>query len=196
MGRTASAHRLTAETEVSCSIDLDGKGISRIDTGIGFLDHMLTLFSKHGLFDLTIQAKGDLYVDCHHTVEDVGIVLGGVIKDALGDKYGITRYGSCLLPMDETLVQTALDLSGRPYLVYHADFDKERIGELDTEMIHEFFYAITYTCGMNLNIRVLDGENSHHMAEAMFKSFGRALRMAVTVDPRVEGVPSTKGSLS
>ena len=195
MGRMAKAHRKTAETDIFCSIDLDGKGTSQIDTGIGFLDHMLTLFSKHGLFDLTVQAKGDLHVDCHHTVEDIGIVLGGVIRDALGDKKGITRYGSCLIPMDETLVQTALDLSGRPYLVYHADFDKERIGELDTEMIHEFFYAITYTCGMNLNIRVLDGDNSHHIAEAMFKSFGRALRAAVSADPRVEGVPSTKGSL-
>ena len=196
MSRTADAHRKTAETDIFCRIDLDGKGNAVIDTGIGFLDHMLTLFSKHGLFDLTVEAKGDLEVDCHHTVEDIGIVLGGVIKEALGDKSGITRYGSCLLPMDETLVQTALDLSGRPYLVYHADFSKEKIGTLDTEMIHEFFYAITYTCGMNLNIRVIDGENSHHIAEAMFKSFGRALRTAVTVDPRVEGVPSTKGSLS
>ena len=196
MSRTADAHRKTAETDIFCRIDLDGKGNAVIDTGIGFLDHMLTLFSKHGLFDLTVEAKGDLEVDCHHTVEDIGIVLGGVIKEALGDKSGITRYGSCLLPMDETLVQTALDLSGRPYLVYHADFSKEKIGTLDTEMIHEFFYAITYTCGMNLNIRVIDGENSHHIAEAMFKSFARALREAVAIDPRVEGVPSTKGSLT
>ena len=195
MSRTAQAHRTTAETDITCSINLDGKGTSRIATGIGFLDHMLTLFAKHGCFDLEITANGDLEVDCHHTVEDIGIVLGGVIRDALGDKAGITRYGSCLLPMDETLVQTALDLSGRPYLVYHASFGKESIGALDTEMIHEFFYAMTYTCGMNLNIRVLDGENSHHIAEAMFKSFARALREAVAIDPRVDGIPSTKGSL-
>lgn len=196
MARTAKAHRTTAETDILCSIDLDGRGSSQIETGIGFLDHMLTLFAKHGLFDLTVKAVGDLEVDCHHTVEDIGIVLGGVIKEALGEKEGITRYGSCLLPMDETLVQTALDLSGRPYLVYHAQFPMDRVGSLDTEMIHEFFYAVTYSCGMNLNIRVLDGENTHHIAEAMFKSFARALRMAVAVDPRVEGVPSTKGSLS
>ena len=196
MSRKAQVHRVTAETDIFCSIVLDGTGTSEIHTGIGFMDHMLTLFAKHGLFDLTVTAKGDLEVDCHHTVEDIGIVLGGVIKEALGDKSGITRYGSCLLPMDETLVQTALDLSGRPYLVYHAQFPMERVGTLDTEMIHEFFYAVTYTCGMNLNIRVTDGENTHHIAEAMFKSFARALREAVTVDPRVQGVPSTKGSLA
>jgi imidazoleglycerol-phosphate dehydratase len=177
------------------SIDLDGSGKSNIKTGIGFFDHMLTLFAKHGFFDLTVIAEGDLEVDCHHTIEDTGILLGETIKKALGNKEGITRYGSCILPMDETLVLTAIDLSGRPYLGFNADFTVDRVGDFDTEMVKEFFYAISYSCGMNLHIRQLAGSNNHHIIEGIFKSFARALDQAVAIDPRIEGVLSTKEAL-
>jgi len=166
-----------------------------IQTGIGFLDHMLISLAKHGLFDLTVQCVGDLHVDCHHTIEDVGIVFGQALKQAIGDKAGITRFGQCILPMDETLMLVSLDLSGRPYFVCDAHFSTEKIGELDTEMIRDFFYAITYEAGMNLHIKQLSGENSHHIAEAMFKAFARALDQATRVDERIQGVLSTKGSL-
>lgn len=177
------------------TLNLDGSGISHIETGIGFFDHMLEGFSKHGFFDLHIECDGDLQVDSHHTIEDCGIVLGDAIKKALGDKSGIKRFGSCILPMDETLVLCAVDLSGRPYLVFDGEFTTERLGTLDTEMIREFFYAVSYSAGMNLHIKVLSPGNNHHMAEAMFKAFARALDEAVSHDPRVKGILSTKGSL-
>ncbi len=195
MGRTASVERTTKETEIKITIDLDGQGESRVDTGIGFFDHMLTSFARHGLFDLTVEAKGDLDVDCHHTVEDTGIVLGTAVRQALGDKAGIARFGSCMLPMDETLVLCALDLGGRPYFKWNASFDAERLGTLETETIREFFYAVTYTAGINLHIRQMEEGNTHHLCEAMFKAFGRALRAAVEIDPRITGVLSTKGEL-
>ena len=176
-------------------INLDGKGNSEISTGIGFFDHMLTGFAKHGLFDLTVKVTGDLEVDCHHTIEDTGIALGEAIKKALGDKMSIKRYGSFLLPMDEALVMCAVDLSGRPYLVYDAKFKAERVGGFDTEMAKEFFYAISYSAGMNLHIKEMYGENAHHVIEAMFKGFSKALREGCTIDERVEGILSTKGAL-
>ena len=195
MDRTASISRTTSETDIAVTLNLDGSGRSDIDTGIGFFDHMLRSFAKHGFFDLTVHVKGDLEVDCHHTIEDTGIVLGEAIKKALDDKKGIRRYGSFALPMDETLVLCAVDLSGRPYLVFDGEFTTERLGTLDTEMIREFFYAISYSAGMNLHIKVLSPGNNHHMAEAMFKAFARALDEAVSHDPRVKGILSTKGSL-
>lgn len=195
MDRTASILRTTSETDIAVTLNLDGSGRSDIDTGIGFFDHMLRSFAKHGFFDLTVQVKGDLEVDCHHTIEDTGIVLGEAIKKALGDKKGIRRYGSFALPMDETLVLTALDLSGRPYLCFDADFTVDRVGEFDTEMVREFFYAISYSCGMNLHIRQLAGQNNHHIIEAIFKSFAKALDEAVGYDPRITDVLSTKGTL-
>lgn len=193
MARSASIHRITKETDIMLSLNLDGTGKAKIDTGIGFLDHMLDNFARHGLFDLTCQVKGDLYVDGHHTTEDAGIVLGQAIREAVGDKAGIRRYGSAMLPMDETLVLCALDLSGRPYFVYHADFTAERVGTLDTELVREFFYAVSYSAGMNLHIKMLDGENNHHIIEAIFKAFAKALDQAVCVDERIQGVLSTKG---
>lgn len=195
MSRTARCSRKTAETNIVISIDLDGKGNSDIRTGIGFFDHMLKSFAKHGFFDLTVVAEGDLEVDCHHTIEDTGILLGETIKEALGDKAGIVRYGSCILPMDETLVLSAIDLSGRPYLGFDANFTVDRVGDFDTEMVKEFFYAISYSCGMNLHIRQLAGSNNHHIIEGIFKSFARALDQAVAIDPRIEGVLSTKEAL-
>ena len=195
MDRTASISRTTSETDIAVTLNLDGSGRSDIDTGIGFFDHMLRSFAKHGFFDLTVHVKGDLEVDCHHTIEDTGIVLGEAIKKALDDKKGIRRYGSFALPMDETLVLCAVDLSGRPYLVFDGEFTTERLGTLDTEMIREFFYAVSYSAGMNLHIKVLSPGNNHHMAEAMFKAFARALDEAVSHDPRVKGILSTKGSL-
>ncbi len=195
MGRTAEITRETRETSIRVSLNIDGRGESRICTGIGFFDHMLTGFAKHGFFDLEVEVKGDLEVDTHHTVEDTGIVLGTALRKALGDKQGIVRYGSCMLPMDETLVLCALDLSGRPYLQWNASFGAERLGALETETIREFFYAVTYAAGINLHIRQMDGVNSHHIAEAMFKAFGKALDMAVRRDDRIEGVLSTKGGL-
>ena len=195
MERRADFVRKTKETDITLSLNLDGKGDAEIDTGVGFFNHMLEGFARHGFFDLDVKVTGDLEVDCHHTIEDAGIVLGTVIKKALGDKKGIRRFGSCILPMDETLVLCAIDLSGRPYLVFDADFTSERVGDMDTEMVKEFFYAVSYTAGMNLHIKVLEGGNQHHMIEAMFKAFARALDEAVSFDPRIKDVLSTKGSL-
>ena len=195
MARTADYVRKTKETDISLHLNLDGTGSSSIHTGIGFFDHMLDGFARHGLFDLKVNVAGDLAVDCHHTIEDTGIVLGNAIKEAVGDKKGIRRYGSCILPMDETLVLCAVDLSGRPYLVFDGEFTTDRVGYMDTEMVKEFFYAISYTAGMNLHIRVLSGGNNHHMIEAMFKAFAKALDQATVIDPRITYILSTKGSL-
>ena len=192
--RTASIKRKTSETDIAITLNLDGTGRADIETGIGFLDHMLKSFAKHGFFDLTVKVKGDLYVDCHHTIEDTGIVLGEAIKEALGDKKSIKRYGSMLLPMDETLVLCAIDLSGRPYLNFKGEFTTDRVGDFDTEMVREFFYAVSYSAGMNLHIKQLDG-NNHHIIEAMFKAFAKALDEAVSIDPRIIDVLSTKGAL-
>ncbi len=193
--RIAQIQRKTKETDIQVKLNLDGSGNSVINTGIGFFNHMLEGFSKHGFFDLNLNCEGDLAVDCHHTIEDCGIVLGNAIREALGDKSGIKRFGSCILPMDESLVLCAIDLSGRPYLVFEGEFTTEKIGYMDTEMVKEFFYAISYSAGMNLHIKVLTPGNNHHMAEAMFKAFARALDEAVSRDPRVQGILSTKGSL-
>lgn len=193
--RTADLKRTTKETDVRLQIDLDGTGNAEIDTGIGFFDHMLNGFAKHGLFDLSVHVKGDLAVDCHHTVEDTGIVLGNAIKKALGEKEGIRRFGECILPMDDALVLCAVDLSGRPYLGFEAEFTTERVGYLETETIREFFYAICTSAGMNIHLRVLSGENSHHIIEAMFKSFAKALDQATMIDPRITELMTTKGSL-
>ena len=195
MARTADYVRKTKETDISLHLNLDGIGSSSIHTGIGFFDHMLDGFARHGLFDLKVNVAGDLAVDCHHTIEDTGIVLGNAIKEAVGDKKGIRRYGSCILPMDETLVLCAVDLSGRPCLVFDGEFTTYRVGYMDTEMVKEFFYAISYTAGMNLHIRVLSGGNNHHMIEAMFKAFAKALDQATVIDPRITDILSTKGSL-
>ena len=195
MTREASTQRNTRETQIKLKFRVDGSGQTDIETGIGFFDHMLDGFARHGLFDLYIRVTGDLHVDDHHTVEDTGIVLGNAIRQAVGDKKGIRRYGSCILPMDESLVLCAVDLSGRPYLSFDGEFTKERLGELDTEMIREFFYAVSYACGMNLHIKVLTPGNNHHMAEAMFKSFAKALDAATVKDERITDVLSTKGSL-
>lgn len=194
--RSAHCKRKTKETDIDLMFTIDGSGQSSITTDIGFFDHMLDGFARHGLFDLDVTVKGDLLVDCHHTIEDCGIVLGEAIKQAVGDKKGICRYGSCILPMDETLVLCAIDLSGRPYLSFDAEFTTNRIGYMDTEMIREFFYAISYSAGMNLHIQVLKTGNNHHMAEAMFKAFAKALDAATTKDPRIADILSTKGSLA
>lgn len=193
--RIASIQRKTKETDISARLNIDGTGLSTINTGIGFFNHMLEGFSKHGFFDLNLNCEGDLAVDCHHTIEDCGIVLGNAVKEAIGDKKGIKRFGSCILPMDETLVLCAIDLSGRPYLVFDGEFTTDRVGYMDTEMVKEFFYAISYSAEMNLHIKVLNSGNNHHMIEAMFKSFARALDEATTLDPRITDVMSTKGSL-
>jgi imidazoleglycerol-phosphate dehydratase len=195
MNRTASQTRTTKETDISITLNIDGSGKADIDTGIGFFDHMLNGFARHGLFDLSCHVKGDLQVDCHHTIEDTGIVLGQVIREALGDKKGIVRYGSCILPMDESLILCSLDLSGRPYYVSNAEFPTEKVGDMDTQMVKEFFYAISYSAGMNLHFQILADGNSHHMIEGMFKAFSKALDMATTTDPRIVDVLSTKGSL-
>ena len=195
MKREATINRNTSETKIKLHINLDGNGISDIDTGIGFFDHMLSGFARHGLFDLMVKVTGDLEVDCHHTIEVVGIGLGQAILKALGDKKGIKRYGHFILPIDEVLVLSALDLSGRPYLKYDAEFTVERLGEMDTEMIREFFYAVSYSAAMNLHLKVLEKGNNHHMAEALFKAFGKALDMATMPEPRMMDVWSTKGSL-
>lgn len=195
MERIASCTRTTKETDISVTINLDGQGKNDIQTGIGFFDHMLDGFARHGLFDLAVKVTGDLHVDCHHTIEDVGIVLGTVIREALGDKAGIKRYGSFLLPMDETLALCAIDLSGRPYLNYQADFTCERLGTMDTEMIREFFYAVSYSAMMNLHLKIMDAGNNHHMAEALFKGFGKALDMATSEEPRMKEAWTTKGTL-
>ncbi|MDD6632149.1 MAG: imidazoleglycerol-phosphate dehydratase HisB [Lachnobacterium sp.] len=193
--RIANIQRKTKETDISARFNIDGTGSSTINTGIGFFNHMLAGFAKHGFFDLNLNCEGDLAVDCHHTIEDCGIVLGNAVKEAIGDKKGIKRFGSCILPMDETLVLCAIDLSGRPYLVFDGEFTTDRVGYMDTEMVKEFFYAISYSAEMNLHIKVLNSGNNHHMIEAMFKSFARALDEATTLDPRITDVMSTKGSL-
>lgn len=193
--RIAEYTRKTKETDIYLSFDLDGRGDAKVDTGIGFFDHMLDGFARHGLFDLNVKVTGDLVVDCHHTIEDTGIVLGNAIKKAVGDKKGIKRFGSCMLPMDETLVLCAVDLSGRPYLSFDAEFTTDRVGYMDTEMVKEFFYAISYSAGMNLHLKVVTGGNNHHMIEAMFKAFAKALDEATIIDPRITDILSTKGSL-
>lgn len=195
INRKSSVTRKTKETDITVSINLDGDGKTNINTGIRFFDHMLDGFARHGLFDLDVEVKGDLDVDCHHTVEDTGIVLGTAIVQALGEKAGIRRFGSFMLPMDETLALCAIDLSGRPFLKYQADFTVEKIGALDTEMIREFFYAVSYSAAMNLHLKILDAGNNHHMAEALFKAFGKALDEATMAEPRIKEVWSTKGSL-
>ena len=195
MERKAALERKTAETNIQVSIQIDGRGNSTVTTGIGFFDHMLTLLAKHGLLDLNVMAEGDLVVDAHHTVEDVGIVLGQAIKQALGDKKSIKRYGTVFLPMDETLAMVSLDISGRPFLVFDAAFTTEKTGQMETQLFEEFFRALAFHAGITLHIKVLYGTNSHHMAEAIFKAFGRALDEAVQTDSRIEGVLSTKGSL-
>lgn len=193
--RIAEVTRNTKETKISLTLNLDGTGKYDIHTGVGFFDHMLAGFARHGLFDLTLRTDGDLEVDDHHTIEDTGIVLGRAIRQAVGDKKGIRRFGSCILPMDETLVLTAIDLSGRPYFCYDAEFAADSIGGMNTQMVREFFYAISYSAEMNLHMKVLDGMNDHHKAEALFKSFAKSLDQAVSVDPRIQDVLSTKGSL-
>ncbi|WP_308782302.1 imidazoleglycerol-phosphate dehydratase HisB [uncultured Blautia sp.] len=195
MTREASIQRNTKETEIKLKLILDGNGYSDIITGVGFFDHMLDGFTRHGLFDLCIRVHGDLNVDDHHTIEDTGIVLGTAIKEAAGDKKGIRRFGSCILPMDEVLVLCAVDLSGRPYYSSDAVFSSERIGDMTAEMVKEFFYAVSCSAGMNLHFKVLTNGNSHHLAEAMFKSFAKALDQATSFDPRITDVLSTKGSL-
>lgn len=195
MSRTAKIQRNTAETQISLELNLDGFGNSQIQTGVGFLDHMLELFAKHGAFDLRAEAKGDLYVDQHHTVEDVGISLGQALKQAVGDKAGIRRYGHFVLPMEETLVTTAVDLSGRYAMVFQAEFPSPKIGEFDTELVEDFWQAVAANALCNLHILQHYGRNSHHISEAIFKCTARALRMAAEPDPRMTGVPSTKGTL-
>lgn len=195
MNRTAEITRTTKETDITLKLNLDGSGTADISTGIGFFDHMLEGFSRHGFFDLSCKVQGDLHVDGHHTVEDTGIVLGKAIAQAVGDKKGIRRYGSFILPMDDALALCAVDLCGRPYLNFDCTFPVERVGALDTELVREFFYAVSYSAGMNLHIKMLDGLNAHHMIEASFKAFAKALDQAVSLDPRITDVLSTKGSL-
>lgn len=196
MARSATVTRTTKETSIQLSLNLDGSGKSDIQTGIGFLDHMLEGFARHGFFDLTCKVKGDLQVDGHHTVEDTGIVLGQAIKEVTGDKKGIKRYGSFLLPMDEALALCAVDLCGRPYLSFSCEFSTDRVGNLETELIHEFFYAVSYSAAMNLHLKMLSGSNNHHMIEAMFKSFAKAMDEATSMDKRITDVLSTKGVLA
>lgn len=193
--REATIERNTKETNISMTLNLDGSGKADISTGIGFFDHMLNNFARHGLFDLTLHVKGDLEVDTHHTIEDVGIVLGKAIKEAVGEKKGIVRYGSKILPMDEALILCALDLCGRPYLVYDLALDREFVGDLETEMIKEFFYAVSYAGEMNLHVKQFSGSNNHHIIEGAFKAFAKALDEATRYDDRITGVLSTKGSL-
>ena len=193
--RISEIKRKTKETDIVVMLNLDGSGKYRIDTGIGFLDHMLEGFAKHGFFDLDVIVKGDLHVDCHHTIEDTGIVIGQAIKEALGDKKGIKRYGHVILPMDEALILSALDLSGRPYLVFDVNFTTDRVGQFDTEMVNEFFYAISYGAGMNIHIKQMAGSNNHHIMEGVFKSFAKALDEAIQYDDRITDVLSTKGAL-
>ena len=193
--RVVTVQRTTGETDITLTVNIDGVGACDITTGVPFFDHMLSAFARHGLFDLTLHCKGDLEVDCHHTIEDVGIVLGMALRQALGDKAGIARYGSSLLPMDETLALCAVDLGGRPYFVYDAAFDTPACGGMDTQMAREFFYAVSYSAAMNLHIKVLYGANDHHKLEAMFKAFAKALDAATSPDPRIQGVLSTKGVL-
>lgn len=195
MARSSTISRKTKETDIEITLKLDGSGQAAVDTGIGFLDHMLEGFARHGFFDLTCKVIGDLQVDGHHTVEDIGIVLGQAIREAAGDKKGIRRYGYFILPMDESLALCAVDLCGRPYLQFDCTFTAERVGELETELVREFFYAVSYSAGMNLHLRMLQSGNNHHMIEAMFKAFAKALDEATALEPRLTDVLSTKGSL-
>ena len=195
MNHIAIVQRNTKETKIQMELTIDGKGTCTSETGVGFFNHMLDGFARHGLFDLKVKVDGDLFVDCHHTIEDTGIVLGQAIKEAVGDKIGIKRYGSCILPMDEALVLCAVDLSGRPYYVSDAVFTTEKCGDMDLEMVKEFFYAVSYSAGMNLHFKVLSGSNNHHIVEAMFKAFAKALDSATMVDERIVGVLSTKETL-
>ncbi len=195
--RNVSLDRKTAETSISVTIDLDGTGLYDNQTGVGFFDHMLDQLARHALIDMKIRAEGDLHIDDHHTVEDVGLALGKALAQAVGDKRGIRRYGDCLLPMDDSLVRAALDLSGRPYLVWKVDFTSSKIGSFDTELVREFFNAFAMQSGMTLHVERLDGFNAHHLAEAAFKAVARALRVALETDPRKsDAIPSTKGTLS
>ena len=194
--RKATIKRTTKETNVEVAVDLDGTGTSSIATGIGFLDHMLDLLARHSRIDLTVQAKGDLHIDQHHTTEDVGIALGQAVKQALGDMRGITRYADVHIPMDEALTRVALDISGRPFLVFKAEFGRDKVGAFDTELVEEWFKAFAMNCGITLHVHVLYGSNDHHVAEACFKALARALRAAVAIDARAANeIPSTKGSL-
>ena len=193
--RQATVERNTKETKIKLTFNVDGTGTCKSKTGVGFFDHMLDGFARHGLFDLDVKVDGDLFVDCHHTIEDTGIVLGNAIKEAVGDKKGIKRYGSCILPMDEALVLCAIDLSGRPYYVSDAVFTAEKCGDMDLEMVKEFFYAVSYSAGINLHFKVLSGSNNHHIVEAMFKAFAKALDSATMFDERIVGVLSTKETL-
>ena len=194
--RSAAIQRKTGETDIAVSIALDGTGVAKVASGVGFLDHMLTLLARHALFDIAVTCKGDLEVDQHHSVEDIGIALGQAFKQALGDKKGITRYAHSYLPMDETLSRVAVDVSGRPFLIFKTDFPREKIGEFDTELVREWFQAFAINAGITLHVETLYGENAHHIAESCYKGLARALRAAVSIDPREEGrVPSTKGTL-
>jgi imidazoleglycerol-phosphate dehydratase len=196
MARIATITRVTSETDISVTLNLDGSGVADIATGIGFLDHMLTALARHGLFDLTVRAKGDLHIDFHHTTEDVGIVLGQAFRQALGDKRGIRRFGHAAIPMDETLAEAAVDLSGRPFLVWDVTFQRPKIGEMDTELFEEFFRALAFNALATLHLTRRAGHNAHHVAEACFKAASRALRQATEIDPRAaDAIPSTKGAL-
>lgn len=195
MQRVSKLNRNTLETEITMELNIDGSGINDINTGIGFFDHMLTHISKHGFIDLKITAKGDLNVDCHHTIEDVGIVFGKCLNSALNDKKGIRRYGKAIIPMDDALILCAVDISGRPYLSFDVEFTTSSIGTFDTEMTEEFFRAICDNAGLNLHIKLLSGKNNHHIAEAIFKAFGKALDEATSYDNRIKGILSTKGML-
>ena len=196
MSRKSSIERITKETQIKLSLEIDGRGEAKVYTSVPFLDHMLDLFTRHGLFDLQVEAKGDIDIDFHHTVEDIGIVLGTAFREALGDKKGIRRYGQASVPMDETQASVAVDLSGRPYMVYNVKLPKVKIGEFDVELAREFFQAFANNAGANLHINVLYGDNVHHILEACFKGMARALDQATQLDPRIEGVLSTKGKLS
>ena len=193
--RNATVERNTKETKIKMTLNIDGTGSCKSETGVGFFNHMLDGFARHGLFDLDVKVDGDLFVDCHHTIEDTGIALGTAIKEAVGNKHGIKRYGSCILPMDEALVLCAIDLSGRPYYVSDAQFTADKCGDMDLEMVKEFFYAVSYSAGMNLHFKVLSGSNNHHIVEAMFKAFAKALDSATLYDERIVGVLSTKETL-
>jgi len=195
MGRTAKVERKTKETDIGVVLEIDGKGNATIETGMPFFNHMLDIFTRHGLFEITIRAKGDIEIDYHHTVEDVGLALGQAFKDALGDKMGIRRFGEASCPLDETLARVVVDLSGRPYLSYNVKIRPGRVGDFDTDLPHEFFAAFANQLGMNLHIDVVRGENPHHIIEACFKAFARAMDRATQIDPRIQGVLSTKGSL-
>lgn len=195
MGRTAAISRKTGETNIQLSLNVDGEGVSEIDTGVPFMNHMLDLFTKHGQFNLTVQANGDIEVDDHHTTEDIGICLGMALKDALGDKSGIKRYGNSFVPMDETLAQVVIDLSNRPHLEFRAEFPSDKVGTFDTELVHEFLWKLALEARMNLHVILHYGKNTHHMIEAIFKALARALDEATTIDPRIKGIPSTKGML-